>query len=469
MKQAKRKIKVHIVGAGDIGIALAAQLSQDGCEITVVDTDPVILDTVNNTLDVYCYQGNGASYATLQEVNAEDADILIAVTNSDELNILSCLTAHMLGAKHTIARVRDIDYAKHSNFYRNNLGLSMTINPELAAAREISRILRFPSATRVEVFAKGRAELVEMTLDASSPLCGKSLIEVGQIRNFNLLVCAVVRNGEVTIPKGHFVLNAGDILYMTGAAGSFQKSFKEMGVLIKPIHSALIAGAGRITHYLAEQLLRMGIHVTVVEKNHVRAVEFCRAVPDCAVMNDDAIEYFESMSDADIQHTDAFISLTDNDEYNVVAAMYADSLHIGKVISQLNGNSKLRVLQKGDRICSISREEAAAGLILGYARSLMAANEIDAVESLCRLMDGRIEFIEFRVPESIAYVNQPIRNWRLKPNTLVACIMRGLNTIIPHGDDTVRPGDSVLIATVNKQIVRLEDIFESAREAGSRV
>ena len=465
--QPRKKISVHIVGAGGIGSALAEQLSHDDCEVTVIDTESSVLNTVSNTMDVICFQGNGASYSTLKESGAGDTDILISVTDSDELNILSCLTAHMLGAKHTVARVRNIDYAKQSSFYRNQLGLSMTINPELAAAREISRILRFPSATRVETFAKGRAELVEISLAASSPLCGKSLMEISKDLGINLLICAVVRGSDVFIPKGHFVLEAGDILYLTGAADAFRKVFRQMHMPVRPVHTALIAGAGRVTYYLAELLRHEGVHVSIVEQDHDSAVEFCRAMPDCSVICEDAIGYFDAMSSADIQHTDAFISLTENDEYNVVSAMYASSLNIGKIVYRLSGNSKLKNLQKGHPICPVTHEDAAVNLILGYTRSLMDAEGHDAVESLYRLMDGRIEFIEFRITDASSHLEQPIRQWHIRPDTLIACIMRGMKTIIPRGDDVVRPGDSILIATINKQIVRLEDIFDAYGEASA--
>lgn len=463
--QKKRKINVHIIGAGEIGRALAAQLSQDDCEVTVVDTDAQVVNNLSNSLDVYCYRGNGASYAALKEVKAGDSDIFISVTDSDELNILACLTAHMMGAKHTVARVRNIDYAKHVNFYRDRLGLSMTINPELAAATEISRILRFPSATRVEVMAKGKVEVVEMTLASNSPLCGRAVHELGQALGIDLLICAVARGDQVHIPKGPFVLEAGDVLYLTGAASSFRKAFSKLGLSVRPSHAVMVAGAGRISYYLAEQLKREGVHVTVVEENHEKAVEFCRSNPECAVMNDNAIAYFDSMSGDDIQNTDAFVSLTANDEFNVVAAMYAASLKIPKVISRISSSSKLKILQRDDRITTVSQEDTAVNLILAYARSLMNAEGQDAVESLCRLMDGKIEVTEFRITESSPHLNQPIRQWRIKPDALLGCIIRDGKPIIPRGDDVIRPGDRLLVVTTRKQLVQLEDIFLSPREA----
>ena len=221
-------MNIFIVGGGEIGTSLAVQLAKDGYKLTLIDREGSIVDNMGNTADVICYQGNGASYATLKELNASDADMFIAVTNSDELNILSCMTAHMMGAKHTIARVRDVDYASQNRFYKDKLGLSMTINPELATALEVYRLLRFPLATRVEVFAGGRAELVEMSVKEGSPLSEKTLIEINQSMGINLLICAVVRDGDAFVPKGDTRLHSGDILYLTGAAEEFRKSFKKL-------------------------------------------------------------------------------------------------------------------------------------------------------------------------------------------------------------------------------------------------
>ncbi len=455
-----KKINIHIVGAGEIGVALAGQLAADGCSVTVIDTDPMILNSVGNSLDVFCYQGNGASYASLREVKAGDADVFIAATDSDELNILACMTAHLLGAKHTIARVRNVEYAHQTSFYRDRLGLSMTINPDLAAAREISRVLRFPLATRVEVFAEGRAELVELRLDAGSALCDKSLVDIGRKTDFDLLICAVVRNGEVFIPKGGFVLRSGDVLYLTGAADAFRRSFKAMGMPVRPVRSALITGAGRITAYLSELLSREGVRVTVVERNHELAAEFSHAVPACAVMNDDTISYFNTMTESDIRNTDAYISLTESDKFNILAAIYADSLHIGRVIYRVSSASRLKALDQGKRFTAVSREDTAVDLIIGYARSLMNAEEIDAVDSYYRLMDGRVEFTQFHVVETTSRLNRPLKSWKLKPNTLVACILRAGRPIRPRGDDVIRPGDNVLIASAGRQLVRLEEIFD---------
>lgn len=454
-----KDMEIFIVGGGEIGKALAVQLSRDGYELTIIDREESVVNSIGNTVDVISYQGNGASYTTLKELGADKADIFIAVTESDELNILSCLTAHMMGAKHAIARVRDVDYAGQNRFYRDKLGLSMTINPELATAMEIFRLLRFPLATRVEVFARGRAELVEMTVGANSPLNEKSLIQINQNMGINLLICAVVRNGDVYVPNGETVIRSGDILYMTGAPEEFRKSFKKLKLPIKPMQSVMISGAGRISCYLAGVLLKQGAKVTIVERNQRIADEVSAAMPKAAVLCDDTLNYFDAMSGTDISHTDAFIAMTEDDEYNLVAAMYAESQGINKVVSRINAKSRLKVLPPESRICTVSREDVAADRILGYSRSLLNAEDNDAVESLYRLMDGKIEFIEFKIDEKDRNLNIPLKDLKLKRNILLGCIMRDTRTIIPRGDDVLLPGDMALVATIGRQIARLEDIF----------
>lgn len=456
-----KNMEIFIVGGGEIGRALAVQLARDGYELTVIDREESVVNSIGNTVDVITFQGNGASYSTLKELSADEADIFIAVTESDELNILSCLTAHMMGAKHTIARVREVDYAGQNRFYRDKLGLSMTINPELATAMEVFRLLRFPLATRVEVFARGRAELVEMTVGADSPLNEKSLIQINQNMGINLLICAVVRNGEVYVPNGETVIRSGDILYMTGAAEEFRKSFKKLRLPIKPMQSVMISGGGRISCYLAGVLLKQGVNVTIVERSKKVADEVSAAMPKAAVICDDTLTYFDSMSVSDISHTDAFIAMTENDEYNLVAAMYAESQGINKVVSRINAKSRLKVLPPESKICTVSREDVAADRILGYSRSLLNAEDNDAVESLYRLMDGKIEFIEFKIDEKDRNLNIPLKDLKLKRNVLLGCIMRDTRTIIPRGDDVLMPGDMALVATIGRQIVRLEDIFIS--------
>jgi len=456
----KNTVKVCIVGVGGkIGYVLAQKLSEGGCEVTCIDNSPAVINRIANTFDIICYQGNGASYDILKESGASECDIFIAVTGSDELNILSCLTAHRIGAKNTIARVRNVEYATKSEFYKESFGLSMTINPELAAAREIQRLLHFPLAARVELFAKGRAELVEMKVEEGNAIIGKSLSEFNKNMHINLLICAVVRNDNIIIPKGDFVIQVDDVLYITGSAIEFNKSFKKMNIEVRTVNSIIIAGASRIAYYLAMLLNRDGTKVTIIEKNHDVSVELAGAVSGISVMCSDAMEYFTSMSENDIRNTDACVALTNNDEYNLIMSMYARTKNIYRVITKMNSDSTLKELQKNTDICCVSKEDAATDVILGYARSLMAAEDMDSIESMYRLMDGKLEFIEFAVRSDEAFLGKPLKELRLKSGLLIACIIRGRQPIIPRGDDIIKKGDSVLVVTVDQQITCMQDIF----------
>lgn len=455
----KDRVKVCVVGAGKIGSAIASQLSGSGCEVTMIDRDLAVVNRISNTLDVISFQGNGASYAILKEVGAGEADIFIAVTGSDELNILGCMTAHMLGAKRTIARIRNVDYAMQSEFYMDQLGLSMTINPEFAAAKEIHRLLRFPLATRIELFARGRAELVEMRVEKDNSMVGRTLLEINKGMRINLLICAVVRSGIIEIPNGDFMIHEGDVLYITGAPKEFDEAFRRMNLLVKPLNSVLIAGASKMGYYLAMLLDREGANVTVVEKNHDVATQLAGSIPGISVMCGDAMAYFDSMSDSDIRNTNAFVALTNNDEYNLVVSMFGESKNLDKVITKMNSQSKLRALVKDSNICCISKENAATDVILGYARSLLNAENNDAVESLYRLMDGKLEFIEFKIRRDEHYLEKPLKNLELKSGILIACIIRERKPIIPRGDDVIKKNDSVLVVTVDKRIDHFQDIF----------
>lgn len=453
-------MKVFVVGMGAIGSSIAAQLSKDGCLVTIIDKKVNVINDAGNSIDAIAYQGNGASYNTLSELNVKDADVLIAVTDSDEINILSCLTAHNIGARHTIARIRDIDYANQNKFYKRQLGLNMIINPDFASASEISRILRFPLATRIELYAGGKAELVEILVKEDSQLVGHSMMEIRKDMGINLLVCAIVRDGVAFVPKGNDRIHAGDVIYLTGAAMEFRNSFKKLKMAVKPLQSVMIAGDDRITYYLASILAKYGVSVTIVDRNLDICQNMAEKLPKASVMNEDALKYFDSMSEADIKNTDAFIAISTDDEYNLIAAMYAETQGIGKVVAKVGAKSRLKVLPKDTKISILSREDVAADRILGYTRALFNAEENDAVESLYRLLDGRLEFIEFNVNEDDKNLNVPLKNLKIKKNVLLAGIIRDGQMIIPTGDDYLMGMDVALVAAIDQQITRIGDIYE---------
>lgn len=456
----ENKIKVFIVGVGAIGTSIATSLSHDGFEVTVIDTDSEKINNITNSADVIGYQGNGASYDTLKELGAAEADVLIAVTNSDEINILSCYTAHAIGARHTIARIRDVDYANQSRFYKKQMGISMIINPDLASAMEIARILRFPQATRVELFAGGRAELVELNVQEYSPLVGHSLMEIRQNMNINLLVCTIVRDGQAFVPKGNDIIRARDVIYLTGDAREFRDSFKKLGMSVKPLKNVMIAGDDRTTYYLGDLLGKGGINATIIDQDKKVCRDFSDKLPKASIMNDDALRYFDTMSESDIKNTDAYVAISTDDEYNLIGAMFAETQGIGKVIAKVAAKSRLKVLPKETRITTLSREDVAADRILGYTRALLNVDDNDAVESLYRLVDGQLEFIEINVDEQDANLNLPLKQLKIKRNVLLAGLIREGRMIIPNGDDVLKPNDVALIASVGQQIARLEDIYE---------
>jgi len=453
-------MKIFVVGMGDIGSSIAASLSKEGCLVTIIDRNLNVINEAGNTIDAIGYQGNGASCNTLMELNAKDADVLIAVTESDEINILSCLTAHTLGTKHTIARIRDVDYASQNRFYKRKLGLDMVINPDFASASEISRILRFPLATRIELYAGGKAELVEILVKDDSPLIGHSLMEMRKDMGINLLVCAIVRDGVAFVPKGNDRIHSKDTIYLTGAAMEFRNSFKKLKMAIKPLQSVMIAGNDRITFYLASLLTKHGVSVTIVDRDKDICEAMAQKLPKASVINEDALRYFDGMSDSDINSTDAFIAVSTDDEYNLIAAMYAETQGIGKVVAKVGAKSRLKVLPNDTKISVLSREDVAADRILGYTRALLNAEDNDAVESLYRLLDGKLEFIEINVNDDDANLNIPIKNLKFKGNVLLAGIIRDGQIIIPTGDDYLMGMDVVLVASIDHQISRIEDIYE---------
>lgn len=453
-------MRIFIVGTGAIGSSLAAQLSKDGCEVALIDKSEEIINSLSNQLDVIGFKGNGASYNTLSELSAGSADVLIAVTNSDELNLLSCFTAHKLGAKHTIARVRDIDYAGQKRFYRNELGISLIVNPDLAAASELFRMMRFPLAARVETFAGGNAELVELPVRDESPLIGYSMRQMPEFLGDQLLICAIVRDGRAFVPRGDDKVEKNDTLYLTGTAVGFKNTFKKIKHPIKPLRNVMIAGDDRITYYLAEMLGKHGVKVTIVESDSEVCLNMASTLTKASIMNDDALKYFDSMSESDIANTDAFIAITENEEYNLIAAMYAESQGIGKIAARVTTKSRTKVLHKDSHITVISREDICADRILGYTRAILNVEDNDSVESLYRLMDGKLEFIEFNVKASDKNLNIPLKECKLKKNLLLAGIIRNSKMLIPHGDDHLEAGDIALVISVEQQLGELGDIYE---------
>lgn len=454
-------MRILIIGCGKVGRTLAHRLVAEKHDVSVIDTNSSVLTQLGNTLDVIGYEGNGASYLTLREAGAENADLLVAATSSDELNLICCLTAHKLGTRHTVARVRTPEYADQLYFLKDDLGLSISVNPELATAQEIARNLRFPSAAKVETFVKGRVELAGFRIPEESSLAGVALSSLPQQFGTRVLICAVERDGDVFIPGGSFVLRENDILYVTGATNAIAQMFKKLRMLSDRAKEVIIAGGGRVSYYLASILERSGIRVKIIENDEERAQELIETLPgNVSVLLGDAYDH-ELLMEEGIRNADAFIALTGLDEGNILASMFAGDCGARKVITKVN-NTNLVSLIHDDRLDSVvSPRDIAANHIVAYVRAIenASAPETGSVESLTRIAGGKAEVLEFFAPAEGSFINVPLKDLRLKKGILIACIVRGNKPLIPGGDDFIGPRDGVLVVTKDQRLTNLSDIL----------
>ena len=454
----KFKMKIVIVGDGKVGYTLTEQLSKEGHDIVVIDSSDKALQNSINILDVMGIKGNGASYPVQMEAGVPDADLLIAATSTDEQNILCCMLAKKLGARHTIARVRNPEYAEQLVLLKNELGLSLSINPELTAAVEISRILRFPSAVNIETFGRGRAELVEIKIDENSPLNGQSLATLRDRFRIKVLVCAVQRNKEVYIPSGDFRLQAGDRIHVTASPSEISAFCRAVGLYQHKVRSVMIIGGGRISFYLAKQLIDMGMQVKIIEINEERCRHLCEKLPKAEIIFGDGTEH-EVLKEEGIAGTDAFVSLTDNDEENIITSMYAASKSVHKVITKVNRLSLTSILENTGVETVISPKDLTANQIIRYVRAMQNSFGSNNIETLYRIVNGKVEVLEFLVREHAPFLGRPLKELQLKKNLLLAVIVRRGKTIIPDGNNTIMMGDSVIVVTVQNNLRDLSDIF----------
>ena len=456
-------MQIMIVGCGKMGTTLAVQLVAEGHRVTVVDRSESVIEQISNTQDIIGYVGNGAVFSVLEEAGVKDADLLLAVTQSDEINLLSCLIAHKIGAKHTVARVRNPEYA--NNMYRisEDLGLSMTVNPDRQAAEEIARVLRFPAAMHVELFARGHVELVTARLPEQSVLSGIPLYELPQKLGVKVLICAVERNGEFTIPSGGFTLCGGDVLYMTGAPREVAKALRKAGVLAAPIRSVILGGGGRISYYLAQDLLKSNISVKIIERNKDSAHMIAELLPEAVVLNGDITDH-ELLQEEGIENVDAFVALTGLDEGNVLSALYAKRRNVSKVIAKINNDGLLSLVKETSLDSVISPKRIAANQILRYVRAREASADHGEIRGLYKIADGSIEVLEFLASaDNKNLLDIPLKDLKTKKHLLIACLVRNGKAIIPGGSDSIQAGDIVLVVTEQHRMNDLGDIMEDAR------
>lgn len=452
-------MQIMIVGCGKVGINLTEQLSKEGHNITVIDQDRSVVTAVSNKYDVMGVVGNGTSYSVQAEAGLKDTDLVIAVAGSDELNLLCCLIAKKMGGNcNTIARVRNPIYSKEIDVIREELGLSMVINPELAASYEMARLLRFPSAMKIETFAKGRVEIIKMVISEDSPLHNLSVMEITTKLKCDVLICAVERGEEVTIPNGSFVLQAGDVVSVVASPKNSGAFFKKMGFDTHQVKDAMIVGGGEISYYLASQLLSMGISVKIIELKKERCEELSVLLPKAVIINGDAIDQ-NILLEEDLKHTEAFVSLTNIDEENILLSLFAKSESNAKVITKINRISFDNVISNLSLGSVIYPKHVTAEYILRYVRAMQ--NSIGSnIETLYQLIEDKVEALEFVIRQDAPVIGIPLEKLNLKKNLLLCSINRKGQIITPRGQDMMQLGDTVIIVTSQHGLDDIADILE---------
>lgn len=451
-------MKIVIVGDGKVGNILMRQLSKEGHDIVIIDNKPEVLEQTLNSYDIMAIEGNGATYGIQKSAGVDKADLLIAATSGDELNMLSCMVGKKLGVKYAVSRVRNPEYAEQLFLMRDELGIDMVINPEYTAAQEISRILRFPTALKVETFTRGRAELVEIKIQQNSKLDGQPLFSMAHKYQVKILVCAVQRDTQVIIPTGDFVLKAGDKISITGTAGEILHFFKRTGILMDKIKSVMIVGGSRTGYYLSKTLIESGMEVQIVEMDKKRCLELSEDLPKATVIHGNGTDH-ELLSELGIEDIDSFVSLTNIDEENIILSMYAMKKKVQKVITKVNKRSFTKLLSNDLADGVISPKYLAANQIISYVRGLQ--NTVGCnVQTLHRIIENQVEVLEFAIRIEEDFVHVPLKELRIRENVLVACILRKNRTIIPGGDDVIEVGDNVIVVTTIPYLRDFTDILK---------
>ncbi len=450
-------MQIIIVGCGNVGTTIAQQLSKEGHNITVIDMDGHKVEAVANHYDVMGIVGNGASFSVQNEAGIEKADLMIAVTASDELNMLSCLIAKKAGDCSTIARVRNPLYNKEIAFIKEELGLSMVINPEYAAACEIARLLKFPSAIKVDTFAKGRMELLKCKINEGSILHGRPLTYLSSGLHCDVLICTVQRGEEVFIPDGNFELREKDVISVVASPKKANEFFRKIGMATNRIKSSIIIGGGETTYYLAQQLLPMGMEIKIIEQSKERCNELSELLPQALIIHGDGTDR-SLLYEEGLPRIHAFVSWTSMDEENIMLSLFAKSVSKAKTITKVHRIDYDEIIENLDLGSVLYPKNITAEYILQYVRARQ--NSIGSnIETLYQLIEDKVEALEFRVSKQSKIVGVPLKELRLKENLLIAGINRKRMSITPGGQDTIEVGDTVVVVTTNQGFHDLEDIL----------
>ena len=451
-------MKIVIIGDGKVGFAIAKQLSQEGYDLTIIENKPHVLNLTMDVLDVVGVQGNGGDYDVLKEAQVNQEDLVIAVTSSDEINIISCLMAKKMGADHTIARIRNPEYVKGLRILKEDLGLSMQINPEQTAAREIVRSLSFPNSIKVNSFAKGRLELAEIRIREENSLTKKTVHQIDKSLKSKVQFVAIKRNDNVLLPTGNTVIELNDKVTLTGSTKQLKKFLSEIGIIQKrTVHEIMIIGGGKITFYLIPMLLDMGIEVKVIEIKEDRCMALVEKFPQITVIHGDGTDHELLLSES-LREMDAFIALTDIDEENVIISMFAHNHGVPRVLPKVNRVSLGFLLEKLGLENTITPKNLVTNQIIQYVRAMQ--NTLGSnVESLIKIVDDRVEILEFRVRDNCKFIDKQIKDLKLKDGILISYIIHKSIPKIANGNSVISLGDTVIITSHLKGLRDINDVL----------
>ncbi len=453
-------MNIIVVGIGKVGYTVAEQLSQEMHDVTVIDTDEDVVNDTLQDIDVIGVIGNGAVSKTLLDAGVDECDLLIALTGSDELNILSCLLAKQLGAGSTIARVRNPEYSNDLRLIKDSLGLTIAVNPEKEAADEILRILKFPTARNVNIFGHGKVDLLSFSANKRCNLCNKAIKDSFAKIKTKALVCAIERDNEVFIPSGDFVIQENDTVAVLTPEKTAPDFFSQIGFRTTHLKDIMIIGGGRIAVYLAKSLEHINVNATIVEKDLDTAMKLSYDLPQINVIHGDGTNRSLLLEEG-LKKSDAFCCLTGIDEENIVLSLFAKSVNPAvKTITKVNHTLFREVIRTLDIDSVVYPKFTTASIILKHVRSRTARDGEGDVENLTRIINNKVEAIEFQVSQDSSLANRTIQNLTLRPNILLGTITRGDTVIIPSGSDTLKPGDSVVVVTSTERLSSLDDILE---------
>ena len=452
-------MKILIAGAGKVGTSLTEQLSLEGYDITIIDMKAKRLEMIMETYDVITMEGNSAASSVLKEAGVMDADLFIAATSLDEVNLLSCITAHTLNPEiHTIARIRDPEYVEQAYEMRDAFGLKLVVNPERMAASEIARLLKYPGFLQRETFAKAKVEIVELRLDPKSRLNNVQVKNLQTAVRCQVLICAVLRNGEAIMPDGEFTLRSGDRIFVTGDSENLHSLLRALGIITMPVNHVLVAGGSRISYYLAEELKKNSISVSIIENDEKKCEMLAKLLPYATIIHGDASDQ-NVLEEEEIGSYNGFVSMTGLDEINMVMSLYANMAGVPQIVTKLGRGENIAVLDRlgiGSAVCP---KELCTMNIVRYVRALR--NQKGAAITVHKIADGQVEAMEFTVDENTLHVDEPLKNLPIRKNILIASVSHGSKVEIPHGNTSFHDDDTLIVLTsVKSSINTINDIFE---------